>query len=268
MTARAAEDEVGLLEGFIAQAVVDEYADVPPDSARPPGMRWHWRAVPATLLIGVIVAAAVISTRSSDEERQATREALVTRVSALAAQVTQEQEIVDQQSAAVDVLREEVLAAGDAAGRGDEISALSDRAGAAELAGPGVTVTIDDAPDAAAGSLNRVLDRDLQDIVNALWEMGAAGVAVNDQRLSATTAIRGAGDAILVNYQPLTRPYLVSAVGTTTSGGEGSGLQQLLDVLTRDYGLVSQVATGDVALPAGQVRAPRFAVVDEGGLPQ
>ena len=62
---------------------------------------------------------------------------------------------------------------------------LAARAGTGVLAGPGVTVTIDDAADAEAGSLNRVLDRDLQDIVNVLWRMGASGVAVNGQRLTA-----------------------------------------------------------------------------------
>ena len=132
------------------------------------------------------------------------------------------------------------------------------------LSGPGLTVTIDDAPDAEAGSLNQVLDRDIQDIVNVLWSMGASGVAVNEQRLTGATAIRGAGEAILVNYQPLTRPYTVTAVGTTTSGDEASALQLLLDGLSRDYGLVSQVTSGDVALPAGELRAPRFARVAEG----
>jgi uncharacterized protein YlxW (UPF0749 family) len=89
-------------------------------------------------------------------------------------------------------------------------------------------------------------------------------VAVNEQRLTGFTAIRGAGEAILVNYQPLTRPYTVTAVGTTTSGDEDSALQLLLDGLSTDYGLVSEVGSGDVALPGGELRTPRFARVDEG----
>jgi uncharacterized protein YlxW (UPF0749 family) len=262
------DQETGLLEGFLAQIVVDEYADVPVvEQARPWAGR-HWAAIPATLLIGLLIAIAAISTRSSDEQRQQTRDALVERVSVLTTTVSTQQERVDAQSADVDVLRAQVLDAGSVAGRADEIAALADVAGATQLAGPGLTVTIDDAVGAEAGSLNRVLDRDLQDIVNALWQMGASGVAVNDQRLTAATAIRGAGDAILVNYQPLTRPYVVSAVGTTTSGGRASGLDGLLTTLADDYGLVSDVSTGDVALPAGEVRAPRFATVDGGGQQQ
>ncbi len=126
---------------------------------------------------------------------------------------------------------------------------------------------VDDAPDAEAGSLNRVLDRDLQDIVNVLWRSGATGVAVNDQRLTATTAIRAAGEAILVNYQPLTRPYRVYAVGTSTSGTGDSGLERLLDGLSTDYGLVTEMTTGDVALPAGELRSPRFASTERQGIP-
>lgn len=257
MSTRAPERSV--LEDFLAQAVVDDYAGVlPRDDERPWFLR-HWMAVPGILLIGVIIAVAVTSTRASDDQRQATRTALADRITAVTALVAERQAAVDAQAATVDALRAEVL--GERAAEVQTATdALAADAGAVELRGPGLTVTIDDAPDAEAGSLNQVLDRDLQDIVNALWQMGASGIAVNDQRLTGTSAIRGAGEAILVNYQPLTRPYVVSAVGTTTTGDGASGLTELLARLGTDYGLVSEVATGDVALPAGEVRAPRFAV--------
>lgn len=257
MSVRAVDRSV--LEDVLAQAVVDDYAGVVPRDDTRPWFRRHWAAVPALLLIGAIGAVAVVSTRASDDERQATRAALADRIATVTTVVAERQAAVDAQAATVEALRAEVLGA-----RAAQVQAAADAlaadAGAVELRGPGVTVTIDDAPDAEAGSLNRVLDRDLQDIVNALWQMGASGVAVNDQRLTATSAIRGAGEAILVNYQPLTRPYVVSAVGTTTTGDGASGLSQLLTRLTDDYGLVSEVSTGDVALPAGEARAPRFAV--------
>lgn len=265
VTDRPGPGEPGVLESFLAQVAVDEYAGVaPPGDERRP---WtgHWPSLLALVVIGLVVATAVISTRTSDEVRQQTREALVERVAGLSAAIEDRQAAVDEQSAAVELLRAEVLAAGAAAGAGGlETAGLAAQAGTTELSGPGLTVTIDDAPDAEAGSLNRVLDRDLQDIVNVLWSMGASGVAVNEQRLTGVTAIRGAGEAILVNYQPLTRPYIVTAVGTTTSGEEDSPLQVLLAGLRTDYGLVSQADSGDVALPAGELRSPRFARVDQG----
>ena len=251
--------ERSVLEDFLEQAIADDYPEVPQDRDAVPWYRRHWLALPALVLIGLIAATAVISTRASDEARQATRAALGERITALTEVVATTQADVDGQRQAVEELQSTILG-GVVEQVQREVDALTAAAGAVELAGPGLTVTIDDAPDAAAGSLNQVLDRDLQDIVNALWQMGAAGIAVNDQRLTSATAIRGAGEAILVNYQPITRPYAITAVGTTTTGGEDSGLRQLLDLLASDYGLVSQVTTSDVTLPAGEVRAPRFAV--------
>lgn len=265
---RPADPGEGVLEAFLAQVVVDDYADVPPHEEGPRRWARHWRALVVMVIIGVLAASVVISTRTSDEARQQTREALVERVGVLSASVDERQTAVDEKSATVDALQAEVLAGRDAVADQPRLEALSSEAGTTALSGPGLTVTIDDAPDAEAGSLNQVLDRDLQDIVNVLWSMGASGVAVNDQRLTGATAIRGAGEAILVNYQPLTRPYTVSAVGTTTSSGKDSALQVLLTGLRTDYGLVSEVGTGDVALPAGELRSPRFARTQQGGVGQ
>lgn len=257
----------GVLERFLTDMVVDDYAAVPDradraDRERRPG----WAAAGVIAIIGILVAVVVVNVRATDDERRVTREALITRVEEMQAGVDARKEQVDQQSASVDSLQQTLLALDPATTDTGQMADLAARAGTTVLSGPGVTVTIDDAVDAEAGSLNRVLDRDLQDIVNVLWQMGAVGVAVNDQRLTALTAIRGAGEAILVNYQPLTRPYRVTAIGTATSGDEGSGLTGLLDGLASDYGLVSDVSTGDVALPAGELRVPRFAeTIDEGG---
>lgn len=264
VTDRRADAGEGVLEAFLAQVVVDDYAAVVPHEDTGGRLARHWPTLVVMLLIGVLAASVVISTRTSDEARQQTRDALIERVSALSASVDQRRAAVDEQSRTVDALQAEVLAGRAAVADEQQVAALAAQAGTTALSGPGLTVTIDDAPDAEAGSLNQVLDRDLQDIVNVLWSMGAAGVAVNDQRLTGATAIRGAGEAILVDYQPLTRPYTVAAVGTTTAGGEDSALQVLLAGLGTDYGLVSQVDTGDVALPAGELRAPRFARVAEG----
>jgi uncharacterized protein YlxW (UPF0749 family) len=253
----------GPLERFVEEVTVDDYRLVTPSSDRTLGS-WHrWRSVPVAILIGLIVAAAVITTRGNEQARQQTRAELVDRVAALSESVATRREEVTAQAATVSELQDRLLAESNDSARAAAIGTLSVQAGVTELAGPGVVVTVDDAPDAQSGSLNQVLDRDLQDIVNALWRMGATGIAVNGQRLTSDTAIRGAGEAILVNYQPLQRPYLIEALGTTTSAGEESGLQGLLDELSGDYGLVSQVSTGDVTLPAGEARAPRFARVVE-----
>jgi uncharacterized protein YlxW (UPF0749 family) len=84
------------------------------------------------------------------------------------------------------------------------------------VVGPGLRVTLNDAAaPSGGGQRNRVLDRDLQAVVNALWAAGAEAVGVNGQRLSEQSSIREAGEAVLVNFQPLKPPYLVDAIGAS-----------------------------------------------------
>jgi uncharacterized protein YlxW (UPF0749 family) len=88
-------------------------------------------------------------------------------------------------------------------------------------------------PDAVTGAketdFGRIYDRDLQDIANALWSVGAEAIAINGQRLTTLSAIRKAGSAITVNYDSLSRPYTILAIGdpdtlparfAETSGGQ------------------------------------------------
>jgi uncharacterized protein YlxW (UPF0749 family) len=145
--------------------------------------------------------------------------------------------------------RDQALAA-DAQG-----SALAERVRTLELAaavtpvtGPGVVLTVDDAPSTASGGADapqrggapaegRVLDRDLQGVVNGLWAAGAEAVAVNGVRLSARAAIRSAGEAVLVDFRPVSPPYRVEAVGRPNAletgfvdGPSGRRLQTLSSV--------------------------------------
>lgn len=97
----------------------------------------------------------------------------------------------------------------------DEIERLAVFAGTAAVAGPGLSVELGDSPDAdEEGSPDfRIQDVDLQLVVNTLWSAGAEAVAVNGQRIVSTSAIRSAGQAILVNYKVLTSPYRIEAIG-------------------------------------------------------
>ncbi len=56
-------------------------------------------------------------------------------------------------------------------------------------------------------------DRDVRDVVNQLWSDGAEAIAVNNIRLTPTSAIRFAGEAVLVDFQPITAPYVIRAIG-------------------------------------------------------
>jgi len=86
--------------------------------------------------------------------------------------------------------------------------------GATALEGPGVRVTLADAADAGESDVDRrVHDSDLRVVVNGLWAAGAEAVSVNGLRVTGLTAIRSAGQAVLVDLVPLASPYVVEAIG-------------------------------------------------------
>ncbi len=101
----------------------------------------------------------------------------------------------------------------DEASLGDRLSALAVGAGTVAVTGPGVSVTVDDAPDSGSVPDGVIRDSDLQLLVNGLWEAGAEGVAIDGHRVTSLTSIRYAGRAITVDYRSLTPPYVVDAIG-------------------------------------------------------
>jgi uncharacterized protein YlxW (UPF0749 family) len=58
-----------------------------------------------------------------------------------------------------------------------------------------------------------LIDRDVRSVVNELWADGAEAISVNGVRLTPTSAIRFAGDAVLVDFQPIASPYVIDAIG-------------------------------------------------------
>lgn len=86
------------------------------------------------------------------------------------------------------------------------------RAGTVAVHGPGVEVTLEN-PSEAADAQEQVLDVDLQVVSNALWASGAEAISINGRRLAYGTAIRTAGEVILVDLEPVQAPYAVYAIG-------------------------------------------------------
>jgi uncharacterized protein YlxW (UPF0749 family) len=56
-------------------------------------------------------------------------------------------------------------------------------------------------------------DTDIRNVVNQLWLAGAEAIAVNGIRLSSTSAIRFAGETVLVDFQQINSPYSIEAIG-------------------------------------------------------
>ncbi|MGC5566586.1 DUF881 domain-containing protein [Streptomyces sp. FR-108] len=170
---------------------------------------------------------------------------------------------------AIDELRDDVGARQREALKkhgGDQGELVGILAGALEVHGPGVKLVVDDAKEAdhaGAGDARetsgfsdtgRVRDRDMQRVVNGLWESGAEAVTINGQRLTALSAIRAAGDAILVDNKPLVPPYTVLAVGDgdrLCTRFQNSGDGQYLQALHKNFGIRTSISAEDeVRLPA------------------
>jgi len=96
-------------------------------------------------------------------------------------------------------------------------STLAAQAGTLAVTGSALRVKVSDADvipdDANEAEAYRISDIDLQLLVNALWGAGAEAIAVNGNRVVATTSIRQAGETIVVNFRPLSPPYRLDAIG-------------------------------------------------------
>ena len=92
-------------------------------------------------------------------------------------------------------------------------------AGLNPLTGPGVTVTLSDAPQSTSANtpdnLNLLLvhQQDIQAVVNAMWKGGAQAVTIQGQRVVSTTGIRCIGNSVQLQGVPYSQPYVISAVG-------------------------------------------------------
>jgi len=172
------------------------------------------------------------------QERSAEVEALSERATALSAEVEGLQRDGLLPSALLEVNRLDRLVNGAVAVRGPGLVVkLTDGSGGG-LVDPG---------DAPAES--RVRDADVQFVVNELWAVGAEAVAVNDERLTSLSAIRNAGDAILVDLQPLNGPtYTIEAVGDPeemqVEFARSAGLG-FLQLLSAEYDIKNEVTTSE-----------------------
>ena len=216
-------------------------------------------AVAATI-VTLVLGMAIAQTRLQASENSLTRNALVDRVHAADKRVQQlEATVLTAQRDLLDA--EQATLAGTSLGEqaSERLLRLRAATGQAEVTGDGVSVTVDDAPADPLTDVTeqpgKVIDRDLQMIVNGLWQAGATDIAINGRRLTPTSAIRSAGSAILVNYRPLSPPYVVVAVGADPNQIAGlfrenaAGL--LLEQLEAQYGVIWELQTvGEVTLPA------------------
>lgn len=250
---------------------------------RPPGPRLL--SVLVTLVVaavcGWLATVAIVELRRPQPEAAKSRIHLENEIQRRTAEVDRLQRTNEKLRADIAAAQQAALASGGGllVERRRSLAVLS---GELPVVGPGLQLTLSDAPGGAptAGAdprahseatQGRVMDRDLQIVVNGLWVAGAEAIAINGERLTALSAIRSAGQAILVNFRPLSPPYVIDAIGDPKALQIGFGEDTAgpyLKLLGDSYGIRAGIATKtSVTLPGAGSLALRNASVPEPASP-
>ncbi|MCW2756120.1 MAG: hypothetical protein JWQ32_3531 [Marmoricola sp.] len=256
---------MGLLPYLNAHALDEDYEQAAARRARS-GVE-HVRRVGrgGALMLAVFavlaITAAVQTSRNSTTD-ESERQSLIAQLKERTATVAVERHTISALTASNARLEASLLrSSADSSGVFANLNLLGLRSGITPAHGPGVQVTVDDAVNAPSDR-NKVLDTDMQKLVNGLWQAGAEAISINGERLTALSPIRHAGSAITVNFTSLRRPYVILAIGNPDTlpsrfANTSSG-QAWLD-LQQQVGLRFAMRTeSSMSLPGADVPDLRF----------
>ena len=224
-------------------------------------------------LAGVLAITGFLLVTAASSAR-ASKRAEAPRKTELINLVVDRQSQVNDLDQAVKDLQQQVGAAQQRESRRNKQSAadaarlarLSLQAGTTAVSGRGIEVRLSDSqrqpPNGQDAGAYRIHDSDLQLMINALFAAHAEAVAVNGSRIVVTTPVRSAGDTIVVNFRPVTPPYVIVAIGADTNDFEASDIASRFRHWTSLFGLGYSVhSVGTVTVPAF---AGRVAMSDAG----
>ena len=224
---------------------------------------WFSLVAVVGLLAGLMFATSATTARGTD-----LRSSGRSRVTELI--VAQQREVAELDQTATR-LRAEVEQTTEAAARGNrdiaEMNAANDAlglpVGLAALRGPGLEVTLDDAPRLAPGEQRPgnptpddlvVHEQDVLAVINAMWAGGADAVAVMGERIIATSAVRCVGNTLLLHGAVYSPPFVVTAIGDPdrlVGAHDSSRAIQLLRSFVAAYGVgFDYERLDDIEMPA------------------
>ena len=198
------------------------------NSADSPGTGTTPRFRPVRILTAGVFALAGLLFITSFNTAKGTNlrtDASLLKLSDLIQERSQKNGELDESNASLRDDVESLAKAGDGSttAEDEKLSGLERAAGTRTLKGRAITVTLNDAPPNATAKLPGypepqpdylvIHQQDLQAVVNALWQGGAQGIKVMDQRLISTSAVRCVGNTLILQGRVYSPPYKIQAVG-------------------------------------------------------
>jgi uncharacterized protein YlxW (UPF0749 family) len=265
-----------LLDDVLAETLDPAYAQAAESRPATTPPRWRGAVLVALTMVvaGVLAAVTYDQAAARVQGRQEIRATLVDDIRAESDASDELATELERLRAEVGRARDELLASSATGQRAlDELARAEAGAAAVPVSGPGLLVNLANAgsgadEDPVGGATGtdvrgRVRDGDLQLVVNALWGAGAEAISINGQRLGPTSAIRFAGEAVLVDFRPVTNPYEISAIGdpeTLSSGFLASPEVAALALVEESFGLEFDFGRqDDLRLPAASTPELRWA---------
>ncbi|MEV5344198.1 DUF881 domain-containing protein [Streptomyces achromogenes] len=203
-------------------------ADSPGTGATGSGPARRPRPRPVRILTAAVFALAGLIFFTSFDTAKGTdirQDASLLKLSDLIQQRSRKNKGLDESNATLRDSVESLAESDDGSTKAEDekLSGLEKSAGTHELTGKAVTVTLNDAPPDATAKLPGypepqpdylvIHQQDLQAVVNALWQGGAQGIKVMDQRLISTSAVRCVGNTLILQGRVYSPPYEITAVG-------------------------------------------------------
>lgn len=212
-------------------------------------------------LLGLLLTTAALQVEQDAVVVSAERTALIDSITEESARTEELEQQVAELSDEVIEIETRLLTSTFAGGELSEtLAQVQGASGTGRVTGPGVIVTLTDAPREAGEPVSitsKVLDVDLRVVANGLWAAGAEAVSINGERITPVTSIRRASDVMLVNVRPIGPPYEVLAIGDPrtlpTAFVDGPAGTWLRDNNARE-GMPYSVSTSEsLTLPGGTV---------------
>lgn len=200
--------------GWLKRRAVRVRRNVSRNQERPRSAQGRTATVLVCLVAGLMMTVAAIAARGTDlrSDRHAdVRDLIVSqgrRNSELRAEADKARKEIAELSEGVQVQ----------GGTGDALAQAQLAASLSPVSGPGVRVTLTDAPsEVRPAGVNDdslvVHQQDIQAVINALWQGGAEAMSIQGQRIISTTGIKCVGNTVVLHGIPYAPPYVIEAIG-------------------------------------------------------